>query len=516
MACASPLAPGPSPILKDALQRRNVLARAEGSGRAALVSLSLAALCLLEADQALLLSLVCPALSPFSALALYCLEMLLAAGLLAGGVGAAWAWLAPSYALAPLSLTARQFSLLRLPPSSPGFTRAPDPTPLNTSPTSPLPGPLVSSPALSSSLAGHSWCGSPSTVPVTPARATPATQFPPSPATPLTDPAQLASYLASYTEWEASTQSQSVLESPASPVVASPASRLDFSPDPRLSRPVYQLSSPDPPSLATTGSISSSGQQDQASARVLSHRLGIEASELITWNENLRVWLTQTLLAPLVKEVDSVNSALPRLGVGDCTVGGAAVDRLRKVSQLPQVRAGLPSLPALLPYLELSADQPYLLARLRELSSTGAMSKFRWNGGGPGWTDRLPSDSEVLMHFLATYLDSRLLSTTSTRLTIPTDRAATPFSGVHYFTQEKDLSEKARKDKSTLALVQLERSPPHFVLQVGQERLDVGEGRNNLLHSLLLFLHTVKQDRAGLLARVNFGLSGLNILWVLD
>ena len=63
------------------------------------------------------------------------------------------------------------------------------------------------------------------------------------------------------------------------------------------------------------------------------------------------------------------------------------------------------------------------------------MSKFRWNGGGPGWTDRLPSDSEVLMHFLATYLDSRLLSTTSTRLTIPTDRAATPFSGVHYFAQ---------------------------------------------------------------------------------
>lgn len=55
-----------------------------------------------------------------------------------------------------------------------------------------------------------------------------------------------------------------------------------------------------------------------------------------------------------------------------------------------------------------------------------------------------------------------------------------------------------------------------MVWQVGHERLDVGEGRNNLLHSLLLFLHTVKQDRAGLLARVNFGLSGLNILWVLD
>ena len=60
--------------------------------------------------------------------------------------------------------------------------------------------------------------------------------------------------------------------------------------------------------------------------------------ELVSWNENLRVWLTQTILKPLVSEIDRVNTTLPRLGVGDVAVGSVPVDRLRKVQTLPQVR----------------------------------------------------------------------------------------------------------------------------------------------------------------------------------
>ena len=59
--------------------------------------------------------------------------------------------------------------------------------------------------------------------------------------------------------------------------------------------------------------------------------------ELVSWNENLRVWLTQTILKPLVSEIDRVNSTLPRLGVADVAVGSVPVDRLRKVAALPQV-----------------------------------------------------------------------------------------------------------------------------------------------------------------------------------
>ena len=67
-------------------------------------------------------------------------------------------------------------------------------------------------------------------------------------------------------------------------------------------------------------------------------------------------------------------------------------------------------------------------------------------------------------------------------------------------------------------MIQISKTPVcHYVVQVGDKQmLDVGSGRNNLIHSILLFLHTIKVDRSGMLGRVNFGLSGLNMLWVLD
>ena len=84
----------------------------------------------------------------------------------------------------------------------------------------------------------------------------------------------------------------------------------------------------------------------------------------------------------------------------------------------------VPHLTALLPYLEVSSDQPYLLSRVRLLAKTGALSLFRWNGGGDGWTDRLPSDAELLVHCLACYFDARLLTSASMRLSGTTNPQA--------------------------------------------------------------------------------------------
>ena len=38
-------------------------------------------------------------------------------------------------------------------------------------------------------------------------------------------------------------------------------------------------------------------------------------------------------------------------------------------------------------------------------------------------------------------------------------------------------------------IYQVGRSPAHYVVQVGSSQLDVGAGRNNLVHTVLLFLH---------------------------
>ena len=160
------------------------------------------------------------------------------------------------------------------------------------------------------------------------------------------------------------------------------------------------------------------------------------------------------------------------------------------------------------------------MSRLRQLSGTGAMSRFRWSSGGDNWSDGLlPTDSEVVMHCLASYLDTRLLTTAGDQ---GQHGNTTSFTGRHFVKfgdklRSRTVTEAAPVvDKNSLAIVQTTKSPPHYVVQVGDKQLDVGSGRNNMIHSFLLFLHTVKVERGGMLGRVSFGLSGLNVLWVLD
>ena len=121
------------------------------------------------------------------------------------------------------------------------------------------------------------------------------------------------------------------------------------------------------------------------------------------------------------------------------------------------------------------------------------------------------------MHCLASYLDTRLLTTAGEAAAASggPGHSCSAFTGRH-FVKVGDKLRKEAGQEGQLALVQLSKSPAHYVVQVADKQLDVGGGRNNLIHSLLLFLHTVKVERAGMLGRVNFGLSGLNILWVLD
>jgi len=495
-------------------------------------------LCLFDANHMFLIKSITSHPATLASSLLYLLEMGLFAVLLSSSLSSLWTMLSPLHSLSPISLNPAQFRLLRLHPNSPGFSQSPDPKPRSpAAPASPLPGPLLSSPALSVTpvnMSHHSWLSSPGSpgspmLDTTPPPASTSTnlrsgQYPHSPSSPLTHTHQLAAYLSNYSQWEAAqsmgdqdTGSQS--SQPGSALLwqghgyNSSGRTLDFSPSvPGHTRPVYQLSSPSPVTLHQSSSTDTDKTQEQTQTRLLSHTLGIDPMELVSWNENLRVWLTQTILKPLVSEIDRVNSTLPRLGVADVAVGSVPVDRLRKVAALPQVSANLSSLSTLLPYLEVSSDQTYLVHRLRELSSTGAMSRFRWSGGGEEWSDRLPSDSELVMHCLASYMDTRLLSRPGE---VPGENT-TPFTGRHFV----KFGDKLRKegDKNCLAIVQISKTPVcHYVVQVGDKQmLDVGSGRNNLIHSILLFLHTIKVDRSGMLGRVNFGLSGLNMLWVLD
>ena len=75
------------------------------------------------------------------------------------------------------------------------------------------------------------------------------------------------------------------------------------------------------------------------------------------------------------------------------------MDKLRKLAQSFTISL-TPTLPALIPFLELSSNQDYLVNRIKTLARGGSMSEFKWNSGGSyngkEWDTSLPTDTAVI------------------------------------------------------------------------------------------------------------------------
>lgn len=100
-----------------------------------------------------------------------------------------------------------------------------------------------------------------------------------------------------------------------------------------------------------------------------------------------------------MKEFDHINGELQKHGFGDVSIGGVGLDRLRKTAQMLHISQHVPSLSAVIQFLEISTNQEYLVRRIRDLAKGGCMSDFKWNGGGnyngKEWNYSLPTDSTV-------------------------------------------------------------------------------------------------------------------------
>uniref|UniRef100_A0A8C3AWZ4 Transmembrane protein 209 n=1 Tax=Cyclopterus lumpus TaxID=8103 RepID=A0A8C3AWZ4_CYCLU len=185
-----------------------------------------------------------------------------------------------------------------------------------------------------------------------------------------------------------------------------------------------------------------------------------------SWTAKLRNWISDTILVPLVKETDSVNSQLRRMGCPELQIG--------------------------------------------ELAHSGCMSSFRWNGGGNlknrKWDTDLPTDCAILMHMFCTYLDSRLPPH-------PKYPDGKTFTSQHF----SHTPEKPDVTKETLFCIhQSSTTPPHYQLIYQGHIYSLPKGRNNLFHTILMFLYLIKTKESGMLGRVNLGLSGVNILWIFE
>lgn len=237
----------------------------------------------------------------------------------------------------------------------------------------------------------------------------------------------------------------------------------------------------------------------------------ITSSQVVTmnidsWTAKLRNWINDTILVHLVKEIDSINCQLRRMGCPELQIGEAGITNLKQAAVAKA--AVIPNFNTIVQYLDITNNQEYLVERIKELAHSGCMSSFRWNGGGNlknrKWDTDLPNDSEILMHVLCTYLDSRLPPH-------PKYPDGKTFTSEHFIqdTNKSDLTKE-----NPFCIHQSSKNPPHYQLVYQGHIYSLPKGRNNLFHTILMFLYIIKTKEAGMLGRVNLGLSGVNILWI--
>lgn len=136
-----------------------------------------------------------------------------------------------------------------------------------------------------------------------------------------------------------------------------------------------------------------------------------------------------------------------------------------------------------------------------ELAQGGCLSGYRWNGGGSDWDEAKPTDAEIVLQLLATYLDAQL----------PPAVGRSAFSSAHLSAAPAPVP----RGPGVLALHRVSLRPPHYVLALGDDTVEVCRGRNNLLHSLLLFIAAAARGEPPALRRLHLGRAGLNMLWII-
>lgn len=151
-------------------------------------------------------------------------------------------------------------------------------------------------------------------------------------------------------------------------------------------------------------------------------------------------WISTTILDRVVKEIKVIDDSLLKYGLADVRVGHVGLDRLKKIAQTAQILQQIPTLSVLVPFMEISSNQEYVVQRIKgnelcthiqtckrvhsevskcinfsELSSVGCMSDFKWNSGGnlhgKSWDESLPTDSAVSI--VSFYYNKYLLLTSN-------------------------------------------------------------------------------------------------------
>ncbi|CAH8529028.1 unnamed protein product [Schistosoma bovis] len=231
----------------------------------------------------------------------------------------------------------------------------------------------------------------------------------------------------------------------------------------------------------------------------------VSKSDLDRWTLNLRKWLHGTIIRRIVNEIDTINRNLEEAGGDKTLIGSTSLATLQQFSSLKYQY--LPTLPVLLAFLDFMKDQGYLVNRLHELARESCLQEFRWDSGSKStewpWKEHLPSDSIILLHLFATYMDTRMPPH-------PKCLSGRVFSQLNVvrLPDKPDL-----KSKHNCQFYQVAVQPPQFKLVLNGRIYNFISGQKNIYHAILLFFHYYV-TRNGKFRSVSLGPSGLNVAWI--
>lgn len=285
-----------------------------------------------------------------------------------------------------------------------------------------------------------------------------------------------------------------------------------------LKSSLYQLSPSAPPSKQTMKEHES-GPYNPIDANVSSEVLKkVSSVQLSNYVAKLRMWISMTILQRIVSEMNSIDNSFKARGFSDIQLGSVGLERLKKTAENQQlVTLYIPKLPLLIPFLEMSTNQEYLVQRIKDLSKSSCIADYRWNSGssykGISWDEHLPTDSAIIFHLFCTYIDSQLRP-----LPQPGGR---PFYNRYVVISDKKspketLAEVSTKNKAKCAILCSNPMKPKFNFVSDDKIHNCAHDRNNLFYVIIQFLIYMKNHQEGLVEGINLGKSGINILCVLE
>ncbi|XP_049290398.1 transmembrane protein 209 [Anopheles funestus] len=244
----------------------------------------------------------------------------------------------------------------------------------------------------------------------------------------------------------------------------------------------------------------------------------VSAAQLSTYVGNLRMWISLTILQRIEEEIHIVDQAFKSRGFADIQIGSIGLERLKKTAENQQlVSLYIPRLPLLIPFLEMSTNQEYMVQRIKDLAKGSCLADYRWNSGsaykGISWDEHLPTDSAIIFHLFCTYLDSQLRP-----LPQPGGR---PFYNRYVVvgdkkTTKETLAEVNAKNKAKCAILCSNPLKPKFNFVSDDKIHSCSYDRNNLFYVIIQFLMYMKTHHECSLEGINLGKSGINILCCID